>query len=129
MPRVRTFISFDFDHDEDIKNLLVGQARNPGSPFEIADFSVKERLPGDWRERVRQRIRAVDQVIVLCGKYTHTATGVAVEVSLAQEERNPYFLLEGRSDGGCTRPTTARTSDQMYSWTWDNLKALLQGAR
>ena len=38
----RTFISFDYDHDHDIKECLVGQARNPDSPFEITDMSIKE---------------------------------------------------------------------------------------
>jgi hypothetical protein len=129
MPLVRAFISFDFDHDEDIKNLLVGQARHPDTPFEITDLSVKDKLPGNWREKVRAKIRGVDQVIVLCGQYTHTAGGVADEVTLAQEERKAYFLLEGRNDRPCTKPTTALASDKMYSWTWDNLKALLGGAR
>jgi hypothetical protein len=51
MAKKRVFISFDFDHDEDLRNLLVGQARNPDSPFEIADWSVKEPLAGNWKER------------------------------------------------------------------------------
>ncbi|MCL2391089.1 MAG: hypothetical protein FWC66_00600 [Oscillospiraceae bacterium] len=39
-----TFISFDYDYDARIKDLLVGQARNPDSPFEITDMSIKEVL-------------------------------------------------------------------------------------
>ena len=39
----RAFISFDFDHDEDLRNLLVGQAKNPGSPFSIQDGSVRSQ--------------------------------------------------------------------------------------
>ena len=31
----RVFISFDYDHDSDIKGSLVGQAKLPDSPFEI----------------------------------------------------------------------------------------------
>ncbi len=49
----KTFISFDYDHDSDLKNLLVGQSKNPDSPFEIADYSVKEPLTGDWKAKVR----------------------------------------------------------------------------
>ena len=41
MAKKRTFISFDYDHDSDLKNLLVGQARNEDSPFEITDMSIK----------------------------------------------------------------------------------------
>lgn len=51
----RVFISFDYDHDSDLKNLLVGQARNEDSPFEIADWSVKEELSGDWKQKVREK--------------------------------------------------------------------------
>jgi hypothetical protein len=40
--RVKVFISFDYDHDVDLKNLLVGQAKNEDSPFEITDISVKK---------------------------------------------------------------------------------------
>lgn len=29
----RTFISFDYDYDFDIKTMLVGQSKNPDSPF------------------------------------------------------------------------------------------------
>jgi len=41
MVKPRVFISFDFDHDEDLRNLLVGQAKNEDSPFEIKDRSLK----------------------------------------------------------------------------------------
>jgi hypothetical protein len=41
MAKARVFTGFDFDHDEDLRNLLVGQARLPDSPFELADWSVK----------------------------------------------------------------------------------------
>jgi hypothetical protein len=44
----RVFISFDYDHDEDLRNLLIGQSRNPDSPFDMANWSVKEPMSGDW---------------------------------------------------------------------------------
>lgn len=70
-PKVKVFISFDYDHDVDLKNLLVSQAKNEDNPFEIIDMSVKEELVGDWKEKVQQRIRKVDQVIVIYGEYTN----------------------------------------------------------
>lgn len=125
----RVFTSFDFDHDEDLRNLLVGQSKNPDSPFEMSDWSLKEPLKGDWKDKIRERIRRIDQVIVLCGEYTHTASGVSVELTIAREEKKPYFLLWGRKDKTCTKPTAAAATDSIYSWTWDNLKALLKGSR
>lgn len=125
----RVFTSFDFDHDEDLRNLLVGQARNPDSPFSLADWSVKEPMTGDWKAKVRERIRRTDVVIVICGTQTHTAAGVSAEIAIAREEGKPYFLLWGRNGQTCTKPTTATATDTMYKWTWDNLKVLLNGGR
>lgn len=124
----RAFISFDYDNDARMKDLLVGQSKNPDSPFEIADWSIKVASPG-WKDEARRRIRASDVVIVLCGKHTDNAVGVATEVTITQEEGRPYFLLAGYSDGGCKKPKTAKYSDKLYEWTWPNLKKLVGGAR
>ena len=62
----RTFISFDFDNDEELRDALVGQAKSPDLPFEIADYSVKEPLTGNWKEKVRNRIQRADLTIVIC---------------------------------------------------------------
>jgi hypothetical protein len=125
----RAFIAFDFDHDEDLRNLLSGQAKHPDSPFEIKDRSLKEPLTGDWKEKVRRRMDNVDVVIVLCGEYTHLAAGVAAELTIAREKGRPYFLLWGRSDKTCTKPTSALSTDKAYQWTWGGLKSLIGGAR
>ena len=45
----RAFISFDFDNDEDLRNALVGQSKMSDSPFEIADYSVKEPMDSNPR--------------------------------------------------------------------------------
>ena len=87
----RVFISFDIDHDEGVKAMLAGQAKLPDSPFDFTDASVKEHLIGDWKEKVKRRMDNVDQVIVLCGQKTHTASGVAAELEIAQEKKVPYF--------------------------------------
>ena len=129
MAKTRVFTSFDFDHDQDLRNLLVGQAKNPDSPFELADWSVKEPMTGDWKVKVRERIRKVDQVVVICGEHTDTATGVSAELVIAQEERKPFFLLRGRASKTCYKPKAAKDSDKIYDWTWDNLKKLIGGAR
>jgi hypothetical protein len=125
----RVFISFDFDHDEDLRNLLAAQAKKDDSPFEIADWSVREPATGDWKEKIRARIKQVGQVAVICGNHTHKATGVAAEVEIAREEDKPYFLLNGRASGTNHKPATALSADKIYDWTWPNLKKLIAGGR
>jgi hypothetical protein len=129
MNRKKLFVSFDYDHDADLKMLLVGQSKHSDTPFDIWDSSIKEHLTGDWKAKVRERIRNVDIVCVLCGTHTHTATGVAAELTIAKELKKDYFLLWGYKDKVCTRPTSASTDDKIYSWTWENLKTLIHGGR
>lgn len=125
--RKRAFVSFDFDHDARLKDLLVGQAKNPDTPFNIADWSLKDAVPGDWERVAEQRLRAVDVVIVLCGRFTHTARGVDTEITIARRIPKPYFLLAGYEDA--TKPIAASANAKLYKWTWDNLKKLIHGER
>jgi hypothetical protein len=125
----RIFTSFDFDHDESLRNLLVGQSRHEDTPFEICDWSVKEPFTGNWRKKVRERINKCEQVIVICGEHTDSATGVSAELEIAQELRLPYFLLWGYSGKTCVKPNAANQSDKIYNWSWDNLQQLIKGNR
>jgi MTH538 TIR-like domain (DUF1863) len=129
MGKKRVFISFDYDHDLSLKNLLVGQSKHGDSPFEMADFSIKEMISEDWKKKARTRIKGVDVVVVICGESTHSATGVSAELQIAQEESVPYFLLRGYSDKICPKPKSAKHGDKMYDWTWANLKLLIGGSR
>lgn len=129
MTRKRMFVSFDYDHDADLKMLLIGQSKHSDTPFDVFDSSVKEHIDGDWEAKVRRKIRDVDVVCVLCGAHTHTARGVAIELKIAKEIGTPYFLLWGYKDKTCTKPTTASTSDKIYRWEWDTLKRLIHGDR
>ena len=125
----RVFISFDYDHDVTLKTFLVGQAKLDDSPFDLADWSIKEHIDDNWKAKARTRIKAVDVVCVICGNNTDTAIGVSAEVKIAQEEGIPYFLLNGYSDKTCIKPKAALSSDKLYKWTWPNLKSLIGGGR
>lgn len=35
----KVFVSFDFDNDARLKDFIIGQAKNPDSPFEVSDYS------------------------------------------------------------------------------------------
>ncbi|MFX0202092.1 MAG: TIR domain-containing protein [Candidatus Hodarchaeota archaeon] len=125
----RAFISFDYDHDLDLKTLLVGQANKQDSPFNTADFSIKEAISKDWKPKTTTRIKGAEVVIVICGQNTDTAAGVSAEVGFAQEENVDHFLLWGCTGETCKKPKAAKSSDKISEWTWDNLKSLVHGAR
>ena len=97
MSRKRVFCSFDFDNDKSLKNLLVGQSRNPDSPFEVSDWSLKEAAPEpSWAEEAEMRIKRSDVVIILLGSKTHSASGVKKEVKMAKNNRIRIFQLKTR---------------------------------
>ncbi len=123
------FISFDFDHDKDLRGSLVRQAEHPDSPFSITDSSVKEPINELWKKKVRELIRKADLTIVICGEHTHDAAGVTAEVTILREEKKPYFLLKGRRRKTCKKPGSALRTDEIYRWTWENLRKLIDGAR
>jgi len=125
----RVFISFDYDHDEGAKTMLAGQAKLADSPFDFTDASVREHLTGDWKDKVRRRMDNIDVVVVLCGEYTNVATGVAAELTIAQEKAKSYFLLAAYPDKTCKRPISAKSDDSVYKWTWPNIKTLIGGGR
>ncbi len=129
MAKTRVFISFDYDYDESLKILLVGQAKNEDSPFSLADWSIKEHIDGNWKKKARARIKAVDVVCVVCGEHTDAAAGVSAELKIAQEEKVSYFLLKGYAEKTCKRPEAALATDKLYKWTWENLKSLVGGSR
>jgi hypothetical protein len=123
-PKTRVFISYDYDHDLDLKNLLVGQSRHKNSPFFIEDWSIKQETTG-WKTDARKRIRRSDIVIAICGLQTHHAVGVAAEVAIAREENVPYHLLRGRKSGTVRRPGgTSWYWDTIHAWTWSNLESI-----
>jgi len=127
--KTKVFISFDYDHDEILKTFLVGQAKKEDSPFDLADWSIKEHIDENWKAKARTRIKSVDVVCVICGEHTETATGVSAELNIAQQEGVSYFLLQGYADKTCKKPKAAKDIDMMYRWTWDNLKKLVGGGR
>ena len=115
--KTRVFLSYDMEHDRDLRDLFVETALAPAASYEMSSESAR-RSASDLADTVLHReIRAADVVIVLCGQYTDASGRVAAEVRVAQEEARPYFLLWGRREPMCTRPSTAKATDTMFSWT------------
>jgi Thoeris protein ThsB, TIR-like domain len=120
--KIRVFVSYDREHDGDLHDLLVEQAAKVTSGFKISARS-RARQPTDlWDEKLRREIRESDEVIIICGEHTDCSERVSTELRIAQEEKRPYFLLWGRRELMCTKPTTAKPADGMYSWTWEILQ-------
>ena len=123
----RTFISFDFDNNENEKNLFSGQAKNSKTPFEISDWSSKQALPQrTWEETIKEKISRCNVMIVLVGKNMASASGVVKEIKMAQEQNVPYFgVYVGGANSNSILPT-GLTPRRVISWTWDGIAQAIE---
>lgn len=117
-------MSFDFDNDRVLKDFIIGQAKNPDSPFEVIDHSLKEAAPdAAWLDRARTAIRRADLVITMLGPHTRFASGVRKEIAIASELSKPRFQIIGYQNG--TSDWAVVDAGRTYDWNWENLKRLL----
>lgn len=124
MTKKKVFISFDFDNDKALKDFIVGQAKNNDSPFDVADYSLKEAAPeADWLAKARAAINRAEVFIVMLGSRTRYASGVLKEVKLANELQKTKFQIIGYRNG--TEDWAVPGAGRTYNWDWDNLKKLL----
>lgn len=123
MARKRVFVSFDFDNDRILKDFIIGQSRLADAPFEVIDTSLKEEAPqASWEAKAEARIKGSDMVVVMVGGSTHRAPGVLKEVGFARRWDVPIVQIIGYRDSA---PTPVANAGRLYSWNWENLKALL----
>ena len=49
MAKTKVFVSYDYDHDVQLKEGLIEQSTRPDSPFSINDKSLKQATP-EWQQ-------------------------------------------------------------------------------
>ena len=123
MAKTSVYISFDYDNDKLLKDFVIGQAKLPDSPFEIADHSIKEEVRGDWVANAETRIKKSEVVMVIVGPQTYRAQGVKKEVALARKHGKRVVQVIGYRDSD---PTPVEDAGRLYRWNWENLRKILE---
>lgn len=119
----RVFVSFEYEPDKALRDLFVGQSKNPATPFDVIDHSLHEAVKQkDWIEKASEKISQADLMIVLVGKTTYKASGVRKEILIAKDLGIKCVQLIGYRDAKCRRVADA---GRMYRWTWQNLEKIL----
>lgn len=113
------FVAFAIE-DETQRDFLKGQSLHPRAPYEFVDMSVKEAYEGNWKEKVRTRIRRSNGVIALISKNSANSTGQKWEILCANEEGKPICGIWAYKDdrapygGVITKP-----------WSDENISAFI----
>ena len=122
----RTFISFDFDYNETEKMLFVGQSKNSKTPFNIEDWSSKSALPqSQWKTLVEEKINKCNLLIVLVGKNTARATGVAAEIEMATRNNVPFFGIYVGGANSLTSLPSGLARNRTIDWSWDKIASAI----
>jgi len=117
----RVFTSFAVE-DKNLRDFLVGQARNDNSPFDFVDMSVKEPWSSSWKSNCRIKIKGCDGVIAIVTKHTKSADGQLWEIKCAKEESIPILGIWGNKDDKPTTLPDELKGVKIINWTWDNIK-------
>jgi hypothetical protein len=115
----RIFISFAAE-DIRYRDLLVGQAKNSDTPFELRDMSVQEPFDSKWKTRCREQIKLCHGFIALLSKKTWRAEGARWEIKCAHEEGLPILGVHVHCDDkGAVPPELS--GRRVVTWRWDNI--------
>ncbi|MBU4141576.1 TIR domain-containing protein, partial [Patescibacteria group bacterium] len=122
MNNPRTFVSFDYDHNDQSKIRFVGQSKNSKTPFFIQDWSSRSSLPqSQWEKIVKEKINKCNILIVLVGKFMASASGVVKEIAMAEEQNVPFFgVYVGGADQNSRLPSGLKRN-RTIKWTWDGV--------
>jgi hypothetical protein len=120
--RKRIFIAFAAE-DKTYRDFLVGHARNPKTPFDFYDFSVKVPYEEKWKTSCRTRVKGCDGVIALISKNTVNADGQLWEMKCALDEGIPTMLMWINDD----RPVlpASLSGKRINIWSWNNLETFI----
>ena len=122
MAKVKVFLSFEFDKDDELHHNFYAQASRGDSCYEIENYSLNEAYrPHDdsWLKKARRLISSSDIVIVVVGEDTHNAPGVEKEVTLANQQCKPIFQIrpQNRTDG------KVEGAGEVIPWKWKKINA------
>lgn len=122
----RAFISFDFDHNEDDKNLFVGQTKLSKTPFSIQDWSAKSAMPqSQWEAIVKDKINKCNMLIVIVGKTMASATGVAKEIEMAKEQDVPVFGVYVDGANSSSNLPNGLQRNRTINWKWEKIASAI----
>jgi hypothetical protein len=118
--KTKVFVSYDFEHDSDMKNNLIGQTKHEDSPFSINDLSINEKIT-NWQQKARASIEKCDVFVILLGENTYQASGVKRELKMAREIGKKRFQLREQGHN----PKSLEGAGEVVAWKWKNLKKYL----
>lgn len=125
MARIKIFVSFDYQGDQELNSSFLGESKAKWAPFEVVGSSVREgHEDPDWSNKTKKAIRKCDAVIVVLGQDTHSAEGVCREVQVARDLGKFMFQVRHKTAEG----TEVLGAGPVIPWKQNAIKEMLEKA-
>lgn len=122
MAKVKVFLSFEFDKDNELYHNFYVQSKDCSS-HDIVDYSLNEPYQPHneraWLKKAHAQIGKSDIVIVVIGEDTHNAPGVKKEVTITNQNKKPIFQIRPKNSSG---GKVDGAGDEIL-WTWKQIDA------
>ena len=132
MAKKTMFISYDYDNDKHLKNLLVAWDKNGDFDFTFYDASVDVSVNSTDAAAIKRvisaRINGAKRFLCIIGKHTHKSDWVKWEIEKAVELKRK--LIAVKKDSGNNSPDAIRGVGASWamSFTFDAIKKAVDKA-
>ena len=132
MAKKTVFISYDYDYDRHLKNLLVAWDKNGRFDFTFYDASVDVSVNSTEAAVIKRvisaRIKRATRFLCIVGKHTHKSEWVSWEIKKAVELNRK--LIAVRTDAKNTSPSAILGVGASWamSFTFDVIKKAVDDA-
>lgn len=132
MAKKKIFISYDYDHDKQYKNLLLAWDENKNFDFSFYDMSVDVSVNSNDAAVIKRVIsaRIKDSSYFLCivGKYTHKSDWVDWEITKAVDLKKKIVAVKIDRENVTPSPLFGVGTKWALSFTLDSIKKALNEA-
>ena len=126
MSNKRIFVSFP-EEDSNLRDLLVGQAKNKNSPFDFTDMSVHQPWDSGWKTKCRTKIKGCAGLIAIITENTYSADGQIWEINCAYDENIPILCIKSSDYIPGARTRLKIGNRKVYNWDWDTINNFIKG--
>ena len=126
MANKRIFVSFP-EQDSNLRDLLVGQARNTNSPFDFVDMSVHKAWDSAWKTKCRTKIKSCDGLIAIITSNTYNADGQIWEIDCAADENIPILCIKTSEYKPSSWTESKIGHRRVYNWDWNTIQKFIEG--
>lgn len=132
MSKKRIFISYDYDHDRQYKNLLAAWDKNKEFDFSFYDMSVDVSVDSDDAAVIKRvisaRINNSTHLLCIVGKHTYKSDWVTWEIEKAVDLEKKIVAVKIEKEN--TTPTALYGVGAKWalSFTFDSIKTAVEEA-